>query len=184
VRGRARGGQSRAFPLLAVDERGGGLRPARAAYKAVIMPQGESTMVNRRSMIAGTALGGALSALVSPVEAADSPQATDVADRVVQEVARAVQAVRDEVARQTSFWELAPVRDQTRAFLRANGKFPDFIEVGSDVWQQVYDWHVRFQQPITLGRTAEGRYSLLLIATNVIMRTDLPPGFVGTAYDR
>jgi hypothetical protein len=140
-------------------------------------------MVNRRSVIAGTVLGGALSALVGPVEAGDGAQGGEAADRVVQEVARAVQAVREELARQSSFWELSAVREQIRSFLRSTGKFPDSIEVGSDVWQQVYDWHVRFQQPITLGRSAEGRYSILLMTTNVVMRTDLPPGFVGTGYD-
>ena len=59
----------------------------------------------------------------------------------------------------------------------------DFIEVGTDVWQQVYDWHVRFQQPIAIGRTPEGRYSIILIATNLVMRPDMAPGFIGIAYD-
>ena len=44
------------------------------------------------------------------------------------------------------------------------------------MWQQVYDLHGRFQQPISLGPTAEGRYTTLLLATNVVMRPDLPPG--------
>jgi hypothetical protein len=140
-------------------------------------------MMNRRSVLAGTVLGGVLSALAEPVEAGGGAQGSELSDRVVQEVARAVQAVREEIARQSSFWELSAVREQIRSFLRSTGKFPDFIEVGSDVWQHIYDWHVRFQQPITLGRTAEGRYSLLLVTTNVVMRADLPPGFVGTGYD-
>jgi hypothetical protein len=101
----------------------------------------------------------------------------------VEDIANAVRSVRDEIERQYTFWEVAPVRDQLRTFLRANSKFPDFIEVGSDVWQHVYDWHVRFQQPITLGRTAEGRYTILLLATNVVMRSDMAPGFIGVGYD-
>jgi hypothetical protein len=141
-------------------------------------------MVDRRTVIGGTVLGGALSALASPAGAAAAAQnAGQVSERALEDVAKAVQSIRDELERQSTFWELTQVRDQLRTFLKANSKFPDFIEVGSDVWQRVYDWHVRFQQPITLGRTADGRYSILLMATNVVMRPDMAPGFIGVGYD-
>ena len=140
-------------------------------------------MVHRRSMITGTMLGGALSALAKPAEAAGAQAAAQASDRLVEEIAKAVRSVRDEIERHSTFWEIAAVRDPLRTFLRANGKFPDFIEVGSDVWQQVYDWHVRFQQPIALGRTVEGRYTILLLATNVVMRPDMAPAFIGVGYD-
>ena len=144
-------------------------------------------MVHRRAVITGTVLGGALSALTESVEAAGPQSAAQdrlVQDRLLEEIARAVRSVRDEIERQHTFGEIAAVREQLRTFLRANGKFPDFIEVGSDVWQQVYDWHVRFQQPIALGRTAaEGRYTILLLATNIVMRPDMAPGFIGVPFD-
>jgi len=140
-------------------------------------------MVHRRAVITGSVLGGALSALTGPAEAAGAQTAAQVSDRLVEDIAKAVRSVRDEIERQYTFWEIAAVRDQLRTFLRANGKFPDFIEVGSDVWQQVYDWHVRFQQPIALGRTAEGRYTILLLATSVVMRPDMAAGFIGVGYD-
>jgi len=135
-------------------------------------------------MITGTVLGGALSALTAPAEATSAePAAQDAEGRRLEEVVTAVRAVRDEIARQYTFWEITAVRDQVRTFLRANGKFPDFIETGSDIWQQVYDWHVRFQQPIALGRTAEGRHTILLAATTVVLRPDMAPAFVGIPYD-
>ena len=141
-------------------------------------------MVRRRAMITGTVLGGALSALTASPEAAGVEQAAQDPDgRRLEEVATAVRAVRDEIARQYTFWEITAVRDQVRTFLRANGKFPDFIETGSDIWQQVYDWHVRFQQPIALGRTPDGRHTTLLAATTVVLRPDMPPAFVGIPYD-
>jgi hypothetical protein len=143
-------------------------------------------MVHRRAVITGTMLGGALSALTGPAEAAGAQAASqnsDRSDRLMEEIARAVRSVRDQIERQDTFWEIAAVRDQLRTFLRANGKFPDFIEVGSDVWQQVYDWHVRFQQPIALGRTPEGRYTILLLATNVVMRPDMAAGYIGVPLD-
>ena len=144
-------------------------------------------MVHRRSMIAGTMVGGALSALGAGEavagEAAGGGQSSQDERLRLEEVVNAVRGVRDEIARQNAFWEITGVRDQLRAFLRANGKFPDFIETGADIWQQVYDWHVRFQQPISLGRTPEGRYTILLLATTVVMRPDMAPGFIGLPFD-
>jgi len=98
-------------------------------------------MVHRRAVITGTVLGGALSASGASGmnEAAGGQAAGQNLGRQLEDVARAVQGVRDEIARQRSFSDIAAVREQTRIFLRANGKFPDFIEVGTDVWQQVYD---------------------------------------------
>ena len=142
-------------------------------------------MVHRRAVITGTVLGGALSALAVPAEGAEAAagQAEQNSDRLIEEVARGVRGIRDELAHEYSFWEIAAVREQMQTFLRANLKFPDFIEVGSDVWQRVYDWHVRFQQPIGLGRTAEGRYTIPLQATTVVMRPDMASGFIGLGYD-
>ena len=139
-------------------------------------------MVNRRTVMTGAALGGVLSALTEPAFAA--PVATpQVSDRVLEDVARAVQGIRDEVARQQSFWEITAVRDQIRTYLRGNGRFPDYIDVGMDVWYQIHDWHVRFQQPIMLGRTADGRHTILLLATTVVMRSELAPTYIGVPYD-
>jgi len=140
-------------------------------------------MVHRRAVITGAALGGALSALAAPAEPAGGQTAAQVSDRLVEDIGKAVRSVRDEIERQYTFWEIAAVREPLRTFLRANGKFPDLIEVVSDVWQQVYDWHVRFQQPIALGRTGEGRYTILLLATNVVMRTDMTATYIGVPYD-
>ena len=142
-------------------------------------------MVRRRDMINSLALGGALSALAAPatIAAAAPNDAAQPTDRAIEEVITAVKAVRDEIVHQSSFWEIAGVRDQLRTFLRLNGKFPDYLEVGIDVWQQVYDWHVRFQQPITLGRTGDGRQTIALMTTVLVMRTDSAPGFIGMAYD-
>ena len=140
--------------------------------------------MQRRTLINGTALGGALLALAVPEHAAAAAgeAAADPWDRL-EDVAKAVRAVRDEMTHQASFWEIVGVRDPIRTFLRANGKFPDYVEVGTDVWQQAYDWHVRFQQPVMVGRTAEGRYTITLMATTVIMRPDLAQSYIGPPYD-
>jgi hypothetical protein len=139
-------------------------------------------MIARRDVITGAALGGSVGTILPhDAEAGTVDDKTDqILERLRQEIVKAVDDLRRELV---EFWELAPVREQQKTFLRATGKFPDFLEVGSDVWQRVYDWHVRYRAPITLGRTGEGRYTILLMTTTIIMRPDLAPGHVGFGYD-
>lgn len=153
-------------------------------------------MISRRTVLNGTALGSALAALTPPAsaeagggEVLQAPldrAADDIAKAVVRlrdDLTQAITAIGSEVKRQETFWEIEPVRAQLKTFLRQTGKYPDYIEVGTDVWHQVYDWHVRYQQPKTVARSAEGRYTILLYSTQIIMRTELAPSYIGQAYD-
>ena len=67
--------------------------------------------------------------------------------------------------------------------MRANGRFPGCIEVGADVWFAVQEWHVRWQQPMSIGRDVLGRYTILLSGTIVVMRPELSGAFIGVPYD-
>jgi len=147
-------------------------------------------MMSRRTVLQGSALGGVLASLApvvgaAAVEPGAAPAAQKDSDQQqsMKEVTTAIHDLRDEIKRQEGFWELGVVRDPIRTFLRSTGKFPDFLEVGIDVWQQVYDWHIRYHLAPTVGRTAEGRYTILLMATTIVMRVDTQPGFVGIPYD-
>lgn len=75
------------------------------------------------------------------------------------------------------------VRQQQRTFLRANHKYPDFIDVGLDVWESVYFWHVRHRQPLQVGRLNDGRYTLVFMFTTLIMRADIETTYVGPGFD-
>ena len=147
-------------------------------------------MMSRRNMLRAPALGGLFAALApaAPAAAAAAAPGAQAAERDVasamHDVAKAVRDVRDEIQRQSTFWELAQVRDPIKTFTRTNGKYPDFLEVGYDVWQQVYDWHIRNTLPPTVGRSAEGRYTILLMATTLVMRVDTQPSYVGIPYDK
>jgi hypothetical protein len=75
------------------------------------------------------------------------------------------------------------IRDAMTLFLRANGKFPDFIDVGYGVFLEMYDWHVRNQQPLVVARATDGRYGLGYLFTRLILRPDAVQDFIGVAYD-
>ena len=142
-------------------------------------------MISRRHVLSGTTMGGLLASLSphgEPGAAAGTVMQKDDA-AAIEDVAKALKDLNTELRRQNGFWELDAVRAPIQLFLRNTGKFPEFIEVGTDIWQQIYDWHVRHQQPFTVAQTTEGRYTIVLMATLCIMRTELPPTYIGTPYD-
>ena len=139
-------------------------------------------MVGRRELLGSGVLGGVLGTIAVPgAEAGQPSPTTDAA--AVERVAREVRELRDEIRLQREFPEIAPVRTAQIDFLRANHKFPDFIELGTTHWFNVYDWHVRWQQPITQGRDPSGRAYILLMQTALILRPDAMPTFMSQPFD-
>ena len=138
--------------------------------------------MRRRELFTSGALGTMLAAVAVPAEAS-AQGAVQASDRAVERVAEAIAALRADVREGRQFTELASVRAAQKQFLRANGKLPDFIEVGADVWFEVYDWHVRWQHPLTEGRDAQGRLTLAVLQTLVVLRPDVQANYVGLPYD-
>ncbi len=137
-------------------------------------------MIARRSLLA---FGGLLG--VAPTDGAPvAGEEQEVSQRDVQDVVKSLDSIRGELARAQTFGELAQLREQQRQFLRTHSKFPDFIDVGVDVWFTVYDWHVKRLQPMTIGRDKDGRYTIMLMFTTLIMRTDMMLNYVGPPYDK
>ena len=134
--------------------------------------------MERRNLVGGGMLATA-AALIGGAEQASAAQADDSGA-----VARAVENLRATLMRTLAVSpELDRIREQQRVFLKSNQKFPDFLEVGIDVWENVYDWHVRHQQPIVATRTADGRYVMTVMFTTLILRPDQAGGYIGYAFD-
>jgi hypothetical protein len=103
--------------------------------------------------------------------------------RVLTEILREMRDQRSACSA-TSCPAIESVRAQQRVFLKANGKYPDFIEVGLSVWEDVYDWHVRVQQPLSVSRLTDGRYALAFMFTQLVLRHEMAANYVGPGYDR
>lgn len=145
-------------------------------------------MVSRRRALGGGILGAFAAVFGAGEPAAAAPAAAPAQrdrdrDEGDERIAAAIDKLREEIRTERQFTELGAVRDAQRTYLRINGKFPDYIEVGGDVWFGIHDWHVRWQQPLTVGRDALGRYTIVLNGTAVIMRADALGGYVGIPYD-
>ena len=71
------------------------------------------------------------------------------------------------------------IRAAQRNFLRANQRFPEFIEIGISVWEQMYDWHIHTQQPLTLVRLNDGRYGMTTMMTTLVLTVGAAANYVG-----
>ena len=142
-------------------------------------------MFSRRQLVGSGALSAVLALLSHDDTAAAAAQtAGQRAGRDADEpIADALDRLRDELKVERTFGEIASIREAQKTFLRQNGKLPDFIDVGSDAWFLAYDWHVRWQQPITLGRDASGRLTLQMLHTAVVLRPDTAGTFISLPYD-
>src|SRR5262245_51648105 len=131
-------------------------------------------MVERRHLLGGGLLGGLLGAVGhDTVEAAQSSgsnhEEAQIVAKAIDSLRQELSRQRDELVRQRVFTELAPIRELQLRYLVGNGKFPDFIEVGADLWFQVHDWHVRWNQPLNIGRDIQNRPTLTLMQTTLVL---------------
>ena len=136
-------------------------------------------MVERRNLVGG-GLAAGLAALMTPgtVEAAGQRDGDETVSREVRELRQTIEANFHQ-----PWLRIARIREQQRIWMRANYKYPDFIEVGIEVWEAVYDWHVRFQQPLSMMRATDGRYVMAFMFTTFILRPDVMPEYIGPPYD-
>ena len=79
---------------------------------------------------------------------------------------------------------LADIRNKYSVHLRSAGKFPDFLEIGTDVFYDVYDWHVRHNQQIQITRISEQRFAIQWMFTQLVVRFEVDSKFIGIPFDR
>lgn len=134
-------------------------------------------MIGRRQMLGSGVMGGVMGAFADGD--AQRSEARDAA-----EIVKALDDLREEIHKQRLFTEIATIREAQLTFLRGNGKLPDYIDLGTDLWFSAYDWHVRWQQPLTIGRDPGGRLTMQLIATQLVLRSDAQGNFMSLPYDQ
>jgi len=138
-------------------------------------------MVQRRELVGGGLVVGLATLLgpgAEPASAVDEEQTSSAINRLRETFERQFDQVY------SGKWRgVSRVRKQQRTWLSAARKYPDFLEIGLDVWDNVYDWHVAYQQPLNVTRLADGRYAMAFMFTTLLLRPDLAPDFVGYPFD-
>ena len=134
-------------------------------------------MISRRELLASSVAAGVLASPEDTTAAQDSD--TVYLNRILEEL----QGIRRAVSFQGA-QAVAQVRLAQRTFLKNTSRFPEFVDVGFDVYESVIDWLISVQQPVTINRITDGRYSVALFATTVVLRPDFPDNYVGQGYDK
>ena len=138
-------------------------------------------MVERRDVIGGGLAAGLAAAFGGPAEA---QARRDSSDEVAEmKIAEAIDKLRQALERQHESPEVAQIRAQQHTFLKANQKFPDYMDVGIDVWDRLHDWHVRTRQPLNIVRTNDGRYGMVLGVTTLLLMPQQVGSYISWGYD-
>ena len=139
--------------------------------------------MERRAVVGGSLLAG-LSSLMAPAGAEAAAAGADL-----EGVSDSIDQLRNTVERQfanvyTNRWQgVARIREQQHTWMKSTQKYPDFIEIGIDIWDNIYDWHVVHQQPVNMTRMSDGRYSMVFMFTTLLLRPDQAADFVGYSFD-
>lgn len=132
-------------------------------------------MMSRRELLATGAGGGVLMANEAPQQETDAAYLS----RILEELRGIRKAVSFQGAQ-----AVAQVRLAQRTFLKNTGRFPEYVDVGFDIYESVVDWLITVQQPVTVNRIFDGKYSVALFATTIVLRPDFPDNYVGQGYDK
>ena len=138
-------------------------------------------MVQRRDLV-GRGLVAGLASMMAPAAEADAAVDDEQSTTAINRLRETFERQFDQVY--SSRWRgVSRVREQQRTWLMSTRKYPDFIEIGIDVWDNIWDWHVVYQQPLSVTRVADGRYAMSFMFTTLLLRSDQKPDFVGYAFD-
>jgi hypothetical protein len=142
-------------------------------------------MLSRRDVIAGGVVGSLAGASAAPAEA-EQNDAVVVPLRQIEDHLEQLRGAFDRAFNTVSL-SVGPIgrlREVFEQFLRANGKFPDFCEIGARVFYDVYDWHIRNRQQLVVLRQADNRYTIQFMFTTLILKFENQVDFIGYPYDK
>jgi len=154
-------------------------------------------MMSRREVVAAGVLGTLSTAAPPPAEAAQAqtPEAMAITSGL-SNMARGLSNLASElnalnrlvtqgvVAPSLSVGLVGNVKSRIESYLKTSGKFPEFCDIGTSVFFEVYDWHVKHQQQIQITRMADQRMMIQFLLTQVILRWENESNYIGTPYDK
>ena len=146
-------------------------------------------MISRREMVTagvlGSLTGSAGTAEASQGGSQDDAQTRAVLSRIEQDLQR-ISTTLEQGLRGPGLdaGPIAEIRSRLTVHIRAAGKFPEFMEIGTNIFYAVYDWHVRYAQQIQITRIADQRFAIQFMFTQLIVRWEQDANYLGTPFDR
>ena len=146
-------------------------------------------MISRREVVTagvlGTFTGSAAAAEASQGGGQDEAQTRAVLTRIEQDLQR-INTTLEQGLRGPGLeaGPIAEIRGRLTTHLRAAGKFPEFMEIGTTVFYSIYDWHIRHGQQVQITRLSDQRFAIQFMFTQLIVRWEQDPNFLGVPFDR
>ncbi len=142
-------------------------------------------MMNRRDMLSAGLLGG----LAPAGEGAVQDQSDVVLRDGLRNLDSSIDEFRDRLegslrGNSMNYGGVALVKNEVMRYLKASGRFPEYLDIGVALFFDIYDWHVRNQQQIQIARIADQRMTIQFMFTQLVLRWENAEGYIGQAYDR
>ena len=132
-------------------------------------------MLSRRELIAG---GAGLHMARGNAAAAQN-------ERELKELRQEVGEIRSILtANPVATTIVRQLRDRQRQFYRVNQRFPECIDVGINIWEQMQDWHIRNLRPLNINRAGDGNWQMDFIMSVLVLKHALGDNEISQAYDR
>jgi hypothetical protein len=148
-------------------------------------------MLSRRELMTAGMTGTLYYGMPSTAAADGAPVTIDAqSDRDGQrEIARAISEAGSSVTsllstNSTAHGFVGKIRELMNTFLRGNGKFPDFMDIGIAVFWDLYDWHIKNEQQLIVTRGTDGRYWMQFAFTTLLLRHEVEPSHIGVPFDK
>jgi hypothetical protein len=157
-------------------------------------------MLTRRELVTSGAIGAIASVATASATASEATTVAESAEAPPQEVDNA--ALR-RIAQNTTtidqnlnglgaafktntlaYGHVPKLREAYTLYWKSHSKFPEFCEVGTDVFYDIYDWHIKNRLTAPVSRIADGRMAITFMYTQLLVRVDQTPGYIGIPFDR
>src|SRR5687767_1859690 len=112
-------------------------------------------MLSRREVLAGGMVGGLGGSAADAAEQPGDREGLRQIEKALQDLDATLN--RGFSALSLSMGPIGLLRRAFELFIKSNGRFPEFCDIGIGVFYDVYDWHVRNRQQITVVRQPDNR---------------------------
>lgn len=147
-------------------------------------------MMSRREVVTAGVLGSlATGVAASPAEAAQSAESQAAVVNGLNSIKGQIEELKGHVfsglvASSMSIGRVGQVKDRLELYLKTSGRFPEFCDIGTAVFFDIYEWHVRHQQQIQITRLADQRLMIQFMFTQLILRWENDSNYISAPYDK
>ena len=141
-------------------------------------------MISRREVMTAGVMGTLATANPSAIEAIQSDvQVLKDGFSKVEDALKDLRSATDALrGNSMNSGGVGDVKAKIALFAKQSGRFPEFLDIGVGVFYDVYDWHVRHSQQITISRVADNRIMIMFMFTQLIVRWENEMNYVGVPY--